>query len=729
MKQKVLVVDDNPVNCKLITYELKKVEAEFVQCNTGNKAIETLKKDPDFDLILMDIQMPGLNGFETMVIIKENENLREIPVIFITAFYSTSEFIQKGFDLGAYDYITKPYDVEILKNKVILFLSLRKQQRQIQQQTSELKIINRNLKILNECNTAVIHSKTETELFQTFCNILVSYGNYPFVFVGKVDADNKRNDKTNFTPIAFNGTNEEYTEKILLENIDLVVADCTLLNDLNQNLILKCTNSNCEIFKLYDNSVISAYILSLRIKEKGDTKYVLNLYSNDSNRFDNNEMEFLNSLSENLVFGLAALHEKEKRIKYQQALKSEKEELSITLAGITDGVISASNRGKIFFFNNAACSILEFSDPELNNNSIFNLFNIITDNGLVLFNPLDVIQNESENKGKSETLTIQTLKGTKKILSLSISHSSIFSGDRPVAPAIEGLILVFQDITEKIRISNQLALSQKMESVGLLASGIAHEINNPMQYIGNNTTFLKNAMDSILEYDHQLNSKIEELQSNNDYKRFIISIKSLYEKLDINFLIDEIQNAIESNQNGIERVTKIVQAMKNFAHPSEKAKAPANINTCIETTATISKNEWKYVSDFDTILNPNLPMVNCTVDEINQVILNMIINAVHAIEAVVKESEIDKGKITIESKYDNEWVYIEISDTGIGIPKENILRVFDPFFTTKEVGKGTGQGLAISHDIIVNKHEGRIQVQSEPMQGTKFVICLPRITN
>ena len=166
--------------------------------------------------------------------------------------------------------------------------------------------------------------------------------------------------------------------------------------------------------------------------------------------------------------------------------------------------------------------------------------------------------------------------------------------------------------------------------------------------------------------------------------------------------------------------------MKAFSHPSNKIKQAADINQNIETTITISRNEWKYDADLETHLATELPMVVCEIDEINQVFLNFIINAVHAIQEAKARKLLERGKIIISTEcLDDNEVVISVTDTGIGIPDSNLERIFDPFFTTKPVGKGTGQGLSLAHSIIVKEHGGRIEVKSEENKGTTFTIHLP----
>jgi len=293
---------------------------------------------------------------------------------------------------------------------------------------------------------------------------------------------------------------------------------------------------------------------------------------------------------------------------------------------------------------------------------------------------------------------------------------------------ITNFLGIMEDITEKMIAENRNAVSQKLESIGQLAAGIAHEINTPMQYIGDNTSFLKDAFASLSEFVNSLENLI--CQS-SPYEEKVLKdkIDELKIKMDMEFIISEIPRSIEQSQTGIERVTKIVRAMKDFSHPGAKEKSYYDINHGIQVTITISKNEWKYVADVDFQPATNLPDIYCLQDELNQVILNMIINSSHAIEEKGTESSGKKGLIQIVTQRENDFAVIKILDNGKGIKPENISKIFDPFFTTKQVGKGTGQGLAISHDIIVNKHGGQINVESKYGYGTTFIIKIPIYNN
>ena len=278
----------------------------------------------------------------------------------------------------------------------------------------------------------------------------------------------------------------------------------------------------------------------------------------------------------------------------------------------------------------------------------------------------------------------------------------------------------YSDITDTKSLERQLMQAQKLESVGQLAAGVAHEINTPAQYVNDNIGFFKDSVDDIIALLDALTKMVhkEDVQVPAD------AIRSVLEEADAEYLQEEMPKAIAEAQDGIGRISKIVRAMKNFAHPSTEI-SPVDINGSIESTVTVASNEWKYIADMHLDLCPDLPAVPCNAGQINQVILNIIINAAHALEEHHGSDPGQKGQITVSTSHDDGWVEIRIADNGPGMPDSVRERVFDPFFTTKEVGKGTGQGLSIAFDAIVNKHGGKLDVVSEPGEGACFVIRLP----
>jgi PAS domain S-box-containing protein len=290
---------------------------------------------------------------------------------------------------------------------------------------------------------------------------------------------------------------------------------------------------------------------------------------------------------------------------------------------------------------------------------------------------------------------------------------------------ILGLTIIGADITDRKKMESQLQQSHKMEAIGQLAAGIAHEINTPVQFVGDNTRFFQESFDDLFQIIKKQQEALEAAKSNSLNDELIQKTEDLIEEIDLEYLEDEIPVAIQHSLKGVERIAKIVQAMKIFAHPGMVAKEPVDINQEIEKTITITRNEWKYVAELKTDFDESLPMVPCFRAEFNQVILNMIVNAAHAIAEINGKDQSRKGTIHIQTIHEGDQAKIYIGDTGAGIPEEIQHKIFDLFFTTKEPGKGTGQGLAISHSVIVEKHKGTLILDTEEGKGTTFIIGLP----
>jgi PAS domain S-box-containing protein len=280
-----------------------------------------------------------------------------------------------------------------------------------------------------------------------------------------------------------------------------------------------------------------------------------------------------------------------------------------------------------------------------------------------------------------------------------------------------------RDLSEQRRIEIELGHARKLEAVGQLASGIAHEINTPTQYVGDGVHFLKEAFDGYRRLVGQYQLAVKALATAGGHEALISEIRETEESIDLPYLDANTPGSFESCQDGIARISTIVRAMKQFAHPDQKEKVPADLNQALQTTLAIARNEYKYVAEVTTELG-DLPPVVCHVGDLNQVFLNLIVNAAHAIGDVVGHGG-GKGTIRIKTSVEGSLARIDIADTGAGIPAAIRQRIFEPFFTTKEVGKGTGQGLAIARSIIVTKHGGSLTFESEVGKGTTFTIRLP----
>lgn len=281
---------------------------------------------------------------------------------------------------------------------------------------------------------------------------------------------------------------------------------------------------------------------------------------------------------------------------------------------------------------------------------------------------------------------------------------------------------LLQQMQERQRMEQELQLAHKLEAVGQLAAGIAHEINTPMQFIGDNVHFLREAFDDLLGLIEHYATLKDTVRKGGDGLALLTAIEAAEASADLDYLREHAPRAIERTLDGISRVCSIVSAMKVFSHPHND-KAPIDINAAIQTTLTVVRNEYKYVAEVDTEFG-DLPLVPCHGGDMNQVFLNLIVNAAHAIEAV-QESGDDLGHIRIRTSYEDGLVVIAVSDTGCGIPEPIRHRIFDPFFTTKEVGRGTGQGLSMVRTIVVDKHGGSLNFDTEMGHGTTFFVRIP----
>jgi len=280
-------------------------------------------------------------------------------------------------------------------------------------------------------------------------------------------------------------------------------------------------------------------------------------------------------------------------------------------------------------------------------------------------------------------------------------------------------------LTELRLTQAQLLQAQKMESIGQLAAGIAHEINTPTQYVADNVGFVKTATVSLLNLLDSALMLAEVAREKMADEPIVAQFDAELKRTKLAFLRSQIPSAIDESLEGLTRIAKIVSAMKEFSHPSKGEKEFINVSEVINTTITVARNEWKYVAELDTDFEDDLPQLPCLRDMIAQAILNLVVNAAHAIADTIQEGVREKGHILVSAVRKGEYIEIRVKDDGSGIPAGIRGRIFDPFFTTKAVGKGTGQGLAIVYSTVVDKHNGQIRCESEEGVGTTFIMQLP----
>lgn len=278
-------------------------------------------------------------------------------------------------------------------------------------------------------------------------------------------------------------------------------------------------------------------------------------------------------------------------------------------------------------------------------------------------------------------------------------------------------------IAELVSTRARLVQEEKLTSVGRLASGIAHEINTPVQFVNDNIVFIRDAMKDLTTLIEKYQQWHRILHDGRPWSEAAAEIAKAEQDADLPYIVENFPAAIQSSLDGLARVATIVRSVKEFAHPDQSEVTSVDLNRAIENTLTIARGEYKYVADVKMELG-NLPPVACCASELNQAILNIIVNAAHAIADVVKNTG-QRGAITIRTQHEGASVVISIADSGGGISREIRDKIYDPFFTTKEVGRGTGQGLAIARSVIVDKHGGELSFETVLGKGTTFFIRIP----
>lgn len=477
-----------------------------------------------------------------------------------------------------------------------------------------------------------------------------------------------------------------FNEKVNFENTECPEKEFMTGKNLSHIIILPLVN-----YSVLDGYIVFECVKDKTVWLKNHISIFMVLSELISNAFRNYEIE-----------------------KYREEVEDEMRKMMRAVDQSANMVFITDKKANIEYINPKFTEITEFSFEDVIGKKPF-VLEEFNQRGIGRKQILKTILSGKEWSGKVQS---RSKKGKLYWVNITISPIKNLKGE------ITNFLGIMEDITEKMIIENRNAISQKLESIGQLAAGIAHEINSPMQYISDNISFLKDASKTLLEFYETFQSLLQQSDC-PEAQKLINKINEIKTNLDFDFIMSEIPKAIEQSQIGVDRVTKIVRAMKDFAHPGDKEKSYYDINHGIEVTITISKNEWKYVADIEFNPASDLPDVYCLQDELNQVILNMIINSAHAIQEKIANENYKKGLIKIDTLREGDFAVIKISDNGNGIKQENISRIFDPFFTTKQVGKGTGQGLAISYDIIVNKHGGQINVDSKYGIGTTFTIKIP----
>lgn len=421
---------------------------------------------------------------------------------------------------------------------------------------------------------------------------------------------------------------------------------------------------------------------------------------------DNSLLETLPALIEK---HLDQIHKNQMLLGAETALQQSESRIKMIVDTAADAFISISSDGTILEWNPAAETVFGWNRQEIVGADV-------TDK-LIPENLREVARNlllDFENRGDQDSATfyheMTALRRDGKSIPVTISASAVKSD------SIWTFNAFVRDITQRKAMETQLTQSEKMASLGQLAAGVAHEINNPIGYVTSNMSALEDYVevfkDLLEKYDSFEKSIETSAEENGELRKAIHDFK---DEEGIDEILEDVQELFSESKSGLVRVKEIVQDLKSFVRLDEAEVNEVNINDGIQATLKLVWNELKYKCDVKTDLG-ELPNIRCYAGQLNQVFMNLLINASHAIP--------EKGEISVQTEATDDEIIVRVSDTGSGIPEENIGQLFTPFFTTKPVGKGTGLGLSISYGI-VEKHNGVIEVESEVGKGTTFTIRLP----
>lgn len=773
---KILIVEDDESYHLILARLLVKYGFEVTDVvMTGEKALDSITEHTP-DLVLMDVMLPGkIDGIEAAGKILEKWN---IPVIYISAVYN-EEVIERAAKTLPYAYLHKPVD----KHQVIAEIKLALLRKQAEEDLKEQKASSENnlsramqlwdmtfdavpelIAIVDEssniiqANTAMadrlgttkdslkgkkcfqtldgldappdycpyqhIHKSKQIYRFEGYMKNLDGYFSIvciPFkeTSTGKTVSVHVMQDITERKNYEEQLKNSEEKYRRLSEDMPILV--CTYLADSSLTYVNK---AYCNYFGKSEKELTGFKWLNFippEFREEARSKYQALTPDNPLAIHD-----FLvvkpDGTSGWQRWTIRGVFDAQGQLLYYQAIGSDitSQRLATDRLKENEKILNA-----VLKAINVSMVVVDLETSRIKR---------LDETSLRFFKDKDVLNQDFERimksmfEGSYKSLEdiISRLPLRNEEIKMKIREGSIvpvlFNALLGEVGQRKSLVLIFLDISERKNLEMQLAHAQKLEAVGELAAGIAHEINTPVQYLGDNTLFLKEAFEDILE---EINKFEEKLKVTGD-KSSLNIFNDSKDEIELAYLASEIPKAIDQSLYGIERIGSIVKAMKKFAHPAQSDEMSYfDLQDALESTITISRNEWKYVADVITDFGSDLSEVQGYPYELNQVFLNLIVNAAQAIKEKV-EGTGDRGEIRVKAGFVDDFVEIRISDTGAGILPEHQSRVFNQFFTTKPVGKGTGQGLAIAYSIVVDKHKGSIHFESEPDKGTTFIVKIPQ---
>lgn len=665
----ILVVDDDAISRKMLQTALSHNGYQVSTAANGEVALQqAFAQRPN--LILLDIMMPNMDGFAVCECLKAGPDTRDIPIIFVSASDSVQSKI-RAFAAGGVDFVTKPTSMEELLVRVSTHLMLRAAQKHLQQNNEALQ-------------AEIARRKQAQQELEEQRNLLRSVMDAipDAIFVKDTESRFVINNVAHLHNLGVTSQSEVVGKT----DFDIFPPELASAYFSDEQAVVKSGQPLLNREEPYTDPITQTkhWLSTTKVALTNSSGQIIGLVGSSRNITEQRQAE-------------AAL-----RQAYRQQDR--------LLTAIPSVLIGVNGDNIVTHWNTPAETVFAITGQAV-------VSRPLADCGVQWqwnrINPALARCRETDQPIDLHDVRYNRPDGKEGFLKVTITpfddHTS--------------LLLLAQEITQRKVLEGQLAQAQKLEAVGQLAAGIAHEINTPTQYIGNNVSFLQASLGSLQTVFNQYQRLMQAGKEGVIPPGLLAEVETLTRQVRADYLLEELPLAAQEAMDGVNRVTEIVKAMKEFSHPGIDKKMAIDINQAIKSTITVTRNEWKYVAQVETNLDASLPRVPCLPGEFNQVILNIIVNAAHAIADAGGAQQ--KGTITISTERQGDWVEIKIADTGAGIADDIKPRIFDPFFTTKDVGRGTGQGLAIAHAVIVEKYHGSISVESQPGQGATFIIRLP----